>query len=77
MTKTAQEQSGTRLPMPDTLNHWLRKAAITRAIVTGEPAKALCGEVFTPSSEGNGTTADGAAMICPLCQLAYEQLPPG
>lgn len=58
---------------PETVNHWIRKADITRGIVEGVAAPTLCGDAFIPSSH-DGITGNANSMVCPLCQLAYEQL---
>lgn len=59
----------------DTINHWVTKNDITRGIVEGIPAKALCGIIFIPSSH-DGDTANGTSLVCPLCQLEFESLAP-
>lgn len=77
MSTNAQASTGARPATVDpTLNHWMRKADITRALVTGTPAKALCGIEDVPRSYGGGHTSSATAMICPLCALAYESLLP-
>lgn len=61
-------------------NHYVSKRAITRGIVEGVRATALCGETLTPKSQGvdaiPGTS--GLATVkketCPTCELLYGAL---
>lgn len=60
----------------DVVNHWVPKSAILAGVVNGEPALALCGQSFVPSSQGGGSAADVAASLCPLCESVYDGLLP-
>lgn len=41
--------------------HYANKTQIARAAVTGQPVRAMCGKVFTPTR-----TPDGLP-VCPVC----------
>ncbi|PWC05434.1 DUF3039 domain-containing protein [Agromyces badenianii] len=56
------------------VNHYMTKRAIMRGLVDGTPGRALCGEVFTPSSHGGGEVSDRRAIVCPTCQTIYNTL---
>ncbi|WP_446724684.1 DUF3039 domain-containing protein [Microbacterium sp. K41] len=58
------------------MNHWVPKSAILAGVVSGEAARALCGQIFVPSSHGGGSAADVAASVCPLCESVYDGLLP-
>lgn len=60
----------------DVVNHWVLKSAILAGVVNGEPARALCGESFVPSSQSGGSTADTTASLCLPCQSVYDGLLP-
>ncbi|MEW2010756.1 DUF3039 domain-containing protein [Microbacterium sp. NPDC078814] len=57
------------------MNHWVHKSAILAGVVNGEPARALCGVIFVPSSQGGGSTEDTTASLCLPCQSVYAGLP--
>ncbi|MBG6218434.1 hypothetical protein IWX75_002917 [Arthrobacter sp. CAN_A6] len=54
------------------VNHYLRKAEITRSLVTGEPTTALCGEQWVLTGEEEAFT--GRTVECPLCADVYSEL---
>lgn len=61
-------------------NHYVSKRAITRSIVEGIPAKALCGVTLMPSSQGaNAIPGHEVAHrnydTCPECELFFNALP--
>jgi hypothetical protein len=58
-------------------NHYVPKVQITRALVLGTPATALCGDVFVPNGRrgGNGLTAEDEWPTCPLCEVLFDALP--
>ncbi|MBN6192074.1 DUF3039 domain-containing protein [Aneurinibacillus sp. BA2021] len=73
LTVTRPTPTGTRT---EVVNHWVRKSAILAGVVTGEAARALCGQSFVPSSQGGGSAADTTASVCPLCESVYDGLLP-
>ena len=61
------------------LNHWMSKAAITRSIVEGIPARALCGERSNVTGRGadalpGNECASRRYEICPDCATIYAAL---
>ena len=65
--------------MSKNLNHYVAKAAITRGLVFGTPAKALCGELVPPEHQGPKAirgceTAREDFETCPECELFYNGL---
>lgn len=63
----------------DDLNHYVSKRAITRSIVEGIPAKALCGALMRCSSQGaqaipGQEAANRTLETCPECELFYSGL---
>lgn len=41
--------------MSDIINHWVPKTALTRSLVEGTPATALCGETLAAERQSPGT----------------------
>lgn len=65
--------------MSSSLNHYMSKRKITRAIIEGTPATALCGETFTPSHQGSDAVAGNETesrklKVCPVCELFFSGL---
>lgn len=57
-----------RAVVPAVVNHWLRKADITRSLVEGVEVVALCGERLQVAVNGGRVDAGGGtAVVCPLC----------
>ena len=61
------------------VNHYMRKDAIMRGIVTGEPGRALCGETFLPTSQGGeavpgSEAASVKARMCEKCESIFDSL---
>ena len=50
----------------DKFSHYVRKTAILESQVNGIPARALCGKVWTPTSDPE------KYGICPTCKEIYE-----
>lgn len=46
----------------DKFSHYCLKADITRAMVTGERIRALCGKLWTPTRDGE------LFPVCPTCK---------
>ncbi|SDQ49570.1 DUF3039 domain-containing protein [Leucobacter chromiiresistens] len=60
-------------------NHYVRRTDITRSIVMGGTAKALCGETLQPKHQGakaipNQEVAHVEFETCPDCELFYQAL---
>ncbi|WP_261165763.1 DUF3039 domain-containing protein [Microbacterium sp. Marseille-Q6965] len=63
----------------EAFNHYVSKRAITRSIVLGVPARALCGDVWVVESQGEraipgSETASRDLLTCPACELFYSAL---
>lgn len=52
----------------DLTAHYAAKADIVRAHVTGQPIRALCGKVWTPSRDPAG------APVCPVCEAELRRV---
>ncbi len=50
----------------DRFSHYVPKAEIARAMVTGEPCIALCGKKWTPSRDPE------RYPVCPTCKEIYQ-----
>lgn len=58
------------------LNHYVRREAMDFGILTGKPARALCGVVFVPELRvGSSGGADNPELpTCPECERIYGGL---
>jgi hypothetical protein len=52
-------------------SHYVPKAKLTEALVTGTPVTALCGKVWVPSRDPK------RYPVCPTCKELWERMPPG
>ncbi|MAT60917.1 MAG: hypothetical protein CMH41_04670 [Micrococcales bacterium] len=52
-------------------SHYVPKDKIVESAVTGEPVRALCGKVWTPTRDPS------RYPVCPDCKRIFEGLPPG
>ena len=52
-------------------SHYANKNAITESMVTGNPIRALCGKIWTPSRDPK------KFPLCPTCKEIFDQLPRG
>lgn len=52
----------------DTFSHYVPTAKILESAVTGKPAIALCGKVWTPTKDGQ------KYPVCEQCKAVYEKL---
>lgn len=50
-------------------SHYVNKNAHTESAVTGQPVRALCGKVWTPTRDPE------KFPVCPECKEIYESLP--
>lgn len=50
--------------------HYVNKNAQIESAVTGQPLKALCGKVWTPTRDPK------KFPVCPECKEIYESIPP-
>lgn len=60
-----------------TINHYMSKADITRAIVTGESVLALCGSIGPIRARGGGAvtqTTRGRMIVCRVCKSIFDGL---
>ena len=55
----------------DRFSHYVRKEALTAAMVEGVPAVAICGKHWLPTRDGQ------KFPVCPTCQENYEAMRPG
>ncbi|MDM4761902.1 DUF3039 domain-containing protein [Galbitalea sp. SE-J8] len=55
----------------DRFRHYVPKPEIVRAAVEGVPARAICGKVWVPLTEG------AQLPVCPDCQAIYDSLEAG
>ncbi|MBO9555550.1 DUF3039 domain-containing protein [Cellulomonas sp.] len=54
--------------------HYLRKDDITRGIVLGAPATALCGNFATPVAPGAAGDGPSVQVVCPECERRFSML---
>lgn len=52
----------------DRFSHYVPKDKIVESAVTGEPVKALCGKLWTPSRDPE------KYPVCPTCKEIWESL---
>ena len=52
-------------------SHYFKKKDVDEALMTGKPARALCGKLDIPLRPTEGLT------LCPECKEAHEKLPQG
>ncbi len=67
-TLTAPARLDTDTGDHDRFAHWVLKAEIVRANITGQPATAMCGKVWVPNR-----IADGFP-VCPDCDRIKREL---
>lgn len=53
------------------LSHYVNKAQLTEALITGTPCVALCGKVWVPSRSPE------TFPVCPECKQIWEGFTPG
>lgn len=53
------------------LSHYVPKAKLTEALITGTPCVALCGKVWVPSRSPE------KYPVCPECKEIWESFRPG
>ena len=55
----------------DRFSHYVPKDRIVESAVTGEPVRALCGKLWTPSRDPE------RYPVCPTCKEIFESLAEG
>ncbi|MCT9624261.1 DUF3039 domain-containing protein [Pseudarthrobacter equi] len=58
-----------------TIHHYYKGSDLDWSAYSGEAVQALCGDRGRPSESATGQPSNSVLVVCPLCSMAYDNLP--